>query len=188
MRDINTFLPFWEGFSVVSIKPDGDALQIDLIPQATRFPTCSGCNSPSTTTHEYCRRLIRDLPILGRPVQLNLELRRVGCDACGKRMEAISWVDRYSRMTRRLAEAVIQTCRRLPTWHVKYGTKPRAALIEPAISLADKGFTLEQGDVDLLVTATDDFKKNMKDSGSIFLSGGKPMEVGRYRGCWMVPF
>jgi hypothetical protein len=34
MRDINTFLPFWEGFSVVNIKPDGDALQIDLIPHA----------------------------------------------------------------------------------------------------------------------------------------------------------
>jgi hypothetical protein len=30
MRDIETFLPFWEGFSVVTIKPDGDALQIDL--------------------------------------------------------------------------------------------------------------------------------------------------------------
>jgi transposase len=25
MHDINTFLPFWEGFSVVTIKPDGDA-------------------------------------------------------------------------------------------------------------------------------------------------------------------
>lgn len=118
MRDINTFLPFWEGFSVVAIKPDGDMLQIDLIPQATRFPTCSGCNQPSTTTHEYCQRLIRDLPILGRPVRLNVELRRVGCGACGKRMEAVSWLDRYSRMTRRLAETIIQTCRRLPTLHV----------------------------------------------------------------------
>nr|WP_256679422.1 helix-turn-helix domain-containing protein [Pseudomonas sp. Fl4BN1] len=118
MRDINNFLPFWEGFSVVSIKPDGYALQIDLIPQATRFPTCSGCNKPSTTTHEYCQRLVRDLPILGHPVRLNVELRRVGCGACGKRMEAVSWRDRYSRMTRRLAEAVIQTCRRLPTLHV----------------------------------------------------------------------
>ncbi|WP_455430443.1 ISL3 family transposase, partial [Pseudomonas bananamidigenes] len=100
------------------MKPDGDMLQIDLIPQATRFPTCSGCNQPSTTTHEYCQRLIRDLPILGRPVRLNVELRRVGCGACGKRMEAVSWLDRYSRMTRRLAETIIQTCRRLPTLHV----------------------------------------------------------------------
>ncbi|WP_413795677.1 MULTISPECIES: ISL3 family transposase [unclassified Pseudomonas] len=100
------------------MKPDGDALLIDLIPQTTRFPTCSGCNESSPTTHEYCQRLIRDLPILGRPVRLNVELRRVGCGACGKRMEAVSWLDRYSRMTRRLAETVIQTCRRLPTLHV----------------------------------------------------------------------
>ncbi|MGZ0706702.1 ISL3 family transposase [Pseudomonas piscis] len=118
MRDINTFLPFWEGFSVVAIKPEGGALQIDLVPLNTRFPICSGCNEPSTTTHEYCQRFIQDLPILGQPVRLNVELRRVGCGACGKRMEGVSWLDRYSRMTRRLAETVIQSCRRLPTLHV----------------------------------------------------------------------
>ena len=33
-------------------------------------------------------------------------------------MEAVSWLDRYARMTRRLAEAVIQACERLPTLHV----------------------------------------------------------------------
>lgn len=118
MHDINTFLPFWEGFSIIAIKPDGDALQIDLIPQPGCFPTCGGCNKPSTTIHEYCQRVIRDLPILGRPVRLNVELRRVGCAACGKRMEAVSWLDRYSRMTRRLAEAVTKACLRLPTLHV----------------------------------------------------------------------
>ncbi|MDR6928272.1 transposase [Pseudomonas sp. BE134] len=45
-------------------------------------------------------------------------LRRVGCRDCGKRMEAVSWLDRYARMTRRLADAVIQACERLPTLHV----------------------------------------------------------------------
>lgn len=118
MHDINTFLPFWEGFSVTAIKPDGDDLLIDLIPQPNRFPTCSGCHQPSTTIHEYCQRSIRDLPILGRSVRLNVELRRVGCGACGKRIESVSWLDRYSRMTKRLAEAVIQACERLPTLHV----------------------------------------------------------------------
>ena len=118
MRDINTFLPFWEGFSVVTIKPDGDALQIDLTPHATRFPSCGGCQKPCSTTHEYCERVIRDLPILGRAVRLSVLLRRVGCRDCGKRMEAVSWLDRYARMTRRLAEAVIQACERLPTLHV----------------------------------------------------------------------
>ena len=118
MHDINTFLPFWEGFSVTAIRPDGDDLLIDLIPQPTRLPTCSGCHQPCTTIHEYCQRSIRDLPILGRVVRLNVELRRVGCSTCGKRMESIRWLDRYSRMTRRLADAVIQACQRLPTLHV----------------------------------------------------------------------
>ena len=118
MHDINTFLPFWEGFSVTAIRPDGDDLLIDLIPQPTRLPTCSGCHQPCTTIHEYCQRSIRDLPILGRVVRLNVELRRVGCSTCGKRMESVRWLDRYSRMTRRLADAVIQACQRLPTLHV----------------------------------------------------------------------
>jgi transposase len=118
VHDINTFLPFWEGFSVTAIRSDGDDLLIDLIPQPNRLPTCSGCHQPSTTIHEYCQRSIRDLPILGRSVRLNVELRRVGCSTCGKRMESVRWLDRYSRITKRLAEAVIQACQRLPTLHV----------------------------------------------------------------------
>ncbi|WP_363321691.1 gamma-glutamyltransferase [Pseudomonas sp. 21LCFQ02] len=61
----------------------------------------------------------------------------------------------------------------------KYGSKPRAEMIAPAVKLADDGFVLEQGDVDLLWTATEDFKKDIKDSGSIFLDDGKPMQVGQ---------
>lgn len=118
MRDINTFLPFWEGFSVTTVRPDGDDLQIDLTPQLNRFPICSGCQKPCPYVHEYCPRVIRDLPILGHPVQLNVEFRRVDCRACGKRMEAVSWLDRYARMTRRLSDAVIKACERLPTLHV----------------------------------------------------------------------
>ncbi|WP_223549751.1 gamma-glutamyltransferase [Pseudomonas sp. A-B-19] len=61
----------------------------------------------------------------------------------------------------------------------KYGTKPRKEIMAPAIKLAEDGFVLEQGDVDLLDYATDMFKKDMKDSGSIFLSKGEPMQVGQ---------
>jgi len=61
----------------------------------------------------------------------------------------------------------------------KYGTKPRKEVIAPAIKLAEDGFVLEQGDVDLLDYATDVFKKDMKDSGAIFLSNGEPMQVGQ---------
>jgi len=61
----------------------------------------------------------------------------------------------------------------------KYGTKQRAEVIAPAIALAEDGFVLEQGDVDLLSTATDTFRKDMQDSGAIFLSNGEPMQVGQ---------
>lgn len=61
----------------------------------------------------------------------------------------------------------------------KYGSKPRAELIAPAIQFAEEGFALEQGDVDLLETATDVFKKDMRDSGAIFLHNGEPMQVGQ---------
>ncbi|MGZ7456940.1 gamma-glutamyltransferase [Pseudomonas sp. Ma2-10] len=61
----------------------------------------------------------------------------------------------------------------------KYGTQPRKEVIAPAIKLAEDGFVLEQGDVELLEYATDVFKKDMRDSGSIFLSNGEPMQVGQ---------
>ncbi|NWB55481.1 gamma-glutamyltransferase [Pseudomonas sp. F8002] len=60
----------------------------------------------------------------------------------------------------------------------KYGTLKRAQVIAPAIKLAEDGFALEQGDVDLLHTATDEFKKD-KDLRGIFLHGGEPMLVGQ---------
>jgi gamma-glutamyltranspeptidase/glutathione hydrolase len=61
----------------------------------------------------------------------------------------------------------------------KYGSKPREELIAPAIKFAEEGFTLEQGDVDLLETATDVFKKDARDSGAIFLHNGEPMQAGQ---------
>ncbi|RZI65640.1 MAG: gamma-glutamyltransferase, partial [Pseudomonas sp.] len=60
----------------------------------------------------------------------------------------------------------------------KYGTKKRAEVIAPAIKLAESGFVLEQGDVDLLGTATDEFKADAKDLGTIFLNKGQPLQVG----------
>ena len=59
----------------------------------------------------------------------------------------------------------------------KYGTMTRAALIEPAIKLAEGGFTLDQGDVDMLGTATEDFRKSPA-TARIFLNKGEPFAAG----------
>jgi gamma-glutamyltranspeptidase/glutathione hydrolase len=60
----------------------------------------------------------------------------------------------------------------------KYGTLKRAQVIAPAIKLAENGFALEQGDIDLLHTATGEFEKD-KDLRAIFLHNGQPLQVGQ---------
>ena len=59
----------------------------------------------------------------------------------------------------------------------KYGTMGRAALLKPAIRLAEKGFALNQGDVDILQTGTDDFARDPA-SARIFLNRGKAFQPG----------
>ncbi len=60
----------------------------------------------------------------------------------------------------------------------KYGTLKRAQVIAPAIKLAENGFALEQGDIDLLHTATAEFEKD-QDLRAIFLYNGQPLQVGQ---------
>lgn len=59
----------------------------------------------------------------------------------------------------------------------KYGTLKRQELLAPSIALADQGFVLDQGDIDMLHTATGDFRKDPA-SAAIFLKGGEPYQVG----------
>jgi len=59
----------------------------------------------------------------------------------------------------------------------KYGTMNRARLIAPSVQLAEKGFVLQQGDIDLLRTATKDFQEDQA-SGAIFLNKGEPYKAG----------
>jgi gamma-glutamyltranspeptidase/glutathione hydrolase len=60
----------------------------------------------------------------------------------------------------------------------KYGTMKRASLVAPAIVLARDGFHLDDGDVELLATATDDFRKDAP-SAAIFLSKGQAFQAGQ---------
>jgi gamma-glutamyltranspeptidase/glutathione hydrolase len=76
-----------------------------------------------------------------------------------------------------LAVAVPGTVAGLEYARAKYGTRPRAELIAPAIRLAEAGFVLRQGDADLLHEATEDFRKDAP-SAAIFLANGQPLEAG----------
>jgi gamma-glutamyltranspeptidase/glutathione hydrolase len=60
----------------------------------------------------------------------------------------------------------------------KYGTMKRETLLAPAIRLAKDGFALNQGDIDMLATATADFRKDPA-SAAIFLNKGEPLKVNQ---------
>ncbi len=77
-----------------------------------------------------------------------------------------------------LAVGVPGTVAGLELAREKYGTMARAKLITPSIQLAERGFVLEEGDVDLLQTATEDFKKDAPSS-AIFLHKGEPFKIGQ---------
>jgi gamma-glutamyltranspeptidase/glutathione hydrolase len=76
-----------------------------------------------------------------------------------------------------LAVGVPGTVSGLEYARAKYGTMPRARLIAPSITLADRGFVLDQGDVDMLGEATEDFRKDAP-SAAIFLNQGQPWKAG----------
>jgi gamma-glutamyltranspeptidase/glutathione hydrolase len=77
-----------------------------------------------------------------------------------------------------LAVGVPGTVSGLELAREKYGTMKRATLLAPAIRFAHDGFVLDQGDIDLLATATEDFKKDPA-TAAIFLNKGHPFQVGQ---------
>jgi gamma-glutamyltranspeptidase / glutathione hydrolase len=76
-----------------------------------------------------------------------------------------------------LAVGVPGTVMGLETAREKFGTLPRATLIAAAIRLAEEGFILTQGDVDVLKVATKEFRAQA-NVAAIFLQHGAPFKVG----------
>src|SRR5262245_24068864 len=80
-------------------------------------PVCSGCKEEVPRVHDVTERWVRDLPLLDARTLL-LVHRRVQCPRCGPKLEQLSWLGRYSRVTRRFAESGTRMCAVLPIKHV----------------------------------------------------------------------
>jgi gamma-glutamyltranspeptidase / glutathione hydrolase len=76
-----------------------------------------------------------------------------------------------------LAVGVPGTVMGLEMARQKYGTLPRAVLIAPAIKLADEGFVLTRGDVDVLADGTRAFR-DQPNVAAIFLKHGEAFVPG----------
>jgi gamma-glutamyltranspeptidase / glutathione hydrolase len=75
------------------------------------------------------------------------------------------------------AVAIPGTVAGLELARTKYGTRPRAALMAAAITLARTGFILDHGDASFLNEGAADFAKDAP-SATIFLNKGKPWQKG----------
>jgi gamma-glutamyltranspeptidase / glutathione hydrolase len=80
--------------------------------------------------------------------------------------------------TGHLAVGVPGSVSGMETALARYGTMKRAALIAPAIKYAQDGFVLDQGDVDLFATATEEFRKDAA-TAAIFLNNGAAFAPGQ---------
>ncbi|MCD6671376.1 MAG: ISL3 family transposase [Burkholderiaceae bacterium] len=118
MREDTGWLTFWEGFRVTDLAVGEYGVQIWLEPDEASPASCGRCRRPVVGVHERIRRQVRDLPMLGHAVLLQVQLLRLACEECGQCLQHVPWLQRHSRLTRRLAQAAAQCCERLPVKHV----------------------------------------------------------------------
>jgi transposase len=124
-EELTRLLGGWEGYGLDNLErheqtEEGGRPQIRLRlePEPTRAKRCSGCGDIVEVVHDSEDRWVRDLPILDAETWLRVRRCRLACPRCGPKLEQLSWLGRYARVTRRLAESVARLCRQLPIKHV----------------------------------------------------------------------
>jgi transposase len=128
MRALLNEVGGWTGFAIVrwtteeTVELDALGLPapriiIELEPDDS-VKRCSRCGTPVERIHDVEPRRVRDLPLMGYDVWLVFPQARVPCPRCGPTTEAIPWLDRYQRMTKRLADLVGRLAQCFPIAHV----------------------------------------------------------------------
>ena len=112
----------WEGYVVRDDwmeRRDGQSCcVIQLEPLRGISRRCSGCGESCAAIHDLEERRIRDLPVFEHRVELIVPRVRVACPQCGPRLERLSWLEPYARVTQRLAESVGRLCQVMAIRHV----------------------------------------------------------------------
>jgi transposase len=139
LRELLRVVGRWDGFEIVqwttdeTLAPDALGLPapritIELRPAAGAAKRCSRCGTPVEAVHDVTERRVRDLPLMAYDVWLVFPQARLRCPRCGPSAEDIPWLDRYQRMTKRLAETLARLAQVLPLtrvaelYHVSWDT------------------------------------------------------------------
>jgi transposase len=121
-EDVIEALGGWEGYEIERIEveqaDEKTQVWITLAPLPGIVRHCGGCGRRVEQIHDVTYRWVRDVSMLEAETWLWLGRVRVACPHCGPKVEALSWLAPYSRLTRRMAENVVRLCQVLPIKHV----------------------------------------------------------------------
>lgn len=106
----------WDGFTIAgfttedTLEPDAFGLPakrlIIELKATDAVKRCGRCGQAVEAIHDVTERRVRDLPLMGLDLWLRVPYARVTCPRCGPTGEQLPWLDRYQRMTTRLAETI----------------------------------------------------------------------------------
>ena len=117
-EEITALTGGWPGFELVGMTRDESTapptITLRLQPIVGLPKTCSGCGQRVEAIHDVSERRVRELPILDATTWLLMPRARLACPRCGPTVEMVPWLDRYQRMTVRLAEAIARLAQDLP--------------------------------------------------------------------------
>ncbi|HEY2189845.1 MAG TPA: gamma-glutamyltransferase [Caldimonas sp.] len=114
----------------------------------------------------------------GRKTFLDFRERAPLAATANMYLDSAGNVIKGSTTTGHLAVGIPGSVAGFETALAKYGTMKRADVIAPSIRLAEGGFVLDQGDVELLATATDDFKVDPATRAIFLKPDGSPFQPG----------
>lgn len=85
---------------------------LELAPDRRFTPRCGRCGARAPRVHSRYRRRVRDLALGEHQVWLDVPVRKLRCPECERiRSEAFEFVDRWARVTCRMARYVAELCR-----------------------------------------------------------------------------
>ncbi len=120
-EEITALLGGWPGYRLVEVRREeagseheAPRILLTLEPLPGEPRCCGRCGAVVAEIHDITPREVRDLPILEAETWLILPRARLKCPRCGPTVEAVLWLDRYQRMTKRFAESVARLAYILP--------------------------------------------------------------------------
>jgi transposase len=105
------------GLVIDDVTDEGELIRVRARSRQLPVP-CPGCAVQTAHIHAWCERIVADVPVDGRPVVVNVRVRRLACRdwQCPRRRfrEQVSGVlERYQRRTARLTTQVRAVVREL---------------------------------------------------------------------------